>query len=170
MAMQICVLCDERIDSIAEWQKSIDAEGFALRLLDADPERNLSAYLRDEQTSIEYDVHNFGELKDSFRHVNFGRDWRYAVTFTWSSDFAQEIAAWMAATAYAGATNGAIFDEQIGRVLTPEESTKIVRNLEQRRPAMEAMLRDYIDQLEAKSPDAKAALESFMRHRSTKSS
>src|ERR1700728_3531217 len=112
MAMHICVLCDEQLNSIAEWQKAIDTERFPMRLSDSDPERNLVAHLRDEETSIEYGVYDFGELKDAHRNVNFGRSWVYAITFTWSSDFAEEIAAWMAATAYARATNGVIFDEQ----------------------------------------------------------
>jgi hypothetical protein len=169
MAMHICVLCDQRLDSIAEWQKSVDAEGFPLRLSDADPERNLAARLRDEETSIEYGFYDFRELKDAFKHVNFERDWKYAVAFTWSSDFAEEIATWMAAAAYARATNGVIFDEQQGKIFTPEESLKISRDSEQRRPAMEAMMRNYIEQLSAKSPEAEAALRGFVQRRLTKS-
>jgi hypothetical protein len=169
MAMQICVLCDERLGSIAEWQRSIDAEGFPLRLSDADPERNLAAQLGDEETSIEYGVYDFSELKDAFKHINFGRDWKYAVTFTWSSDFAEEIAAWMAATAYARATNGVVFDEQEGKIFTPDESLKVVRDTEQRRPAMEEMMRNYIEQLSAKSPEAEAALQTFMQRHLPKS-
>lgn len=169
MAMQICVLCDERLGSIAEWQKSIDADGLPLRLSDADPNRNLAARLRDEETSIEYGVYDFGELKDTYKNVHFGHEWKYAIAFTWSSDFGEEIAAWMAATAYARATNGVIFDEQDAKILTPEESLKIVRDTEQRRPAMEAMLRTYIKQLPAKSPEAEAALRAFIERRSSKS-
>jgi hypothetical protein len=168
MAMQICVLCDGRLDSIAEWQNSIDAEGFPLRLSDTDPERNLSAHLRDEETSIEYDVHNFSELKDAYRHVSFGGDWKYAIAFTWSSDFAEEIAAWMAATAYARATNGVIFDEQEKKLFTPGESLQITREIERRRPEMEAILRTYVEGLAAKSPETEAALRTFMQRGSTK--
>jgi hypothetical protein len=165
MAMQICILSDERLDSIAEWQEAINAEGFPLRLSDADPNRNLVAYLRDEETSIEYDIHDFSELKNAYRHVNFGRNWRYAVAFTWSSDFAEEIAAWMAATAYARATNGVIFDEQEGKTFTPEESLKIARDIEHRRPGLEAVLRNYMGQLSAKSPEAEATLRTFIQSR-----
>lgn len=151
MAMEICVLSDERLDSVAEWQKAINAEGFPLRLSDADPSRNLIAYLRDEETSIEYDIHDFSELKDAYRHVNFGRNWRYAVAFTWSSDFAEEIAAWMAATAYASATDGVIFDEQEGKLFTPDESRQITCGIEERRPELEAALRNFMQRLSAKS-------------------
>ena len=165
MAMQICVLSDERLDSIAEWQKSIDTEGFSLQLSDAQPESNLAAHLCNDETSIEYDVHNFSELKDAYRQINFGHDWKYAVAFTWSSDFAEEIAAWMAATAYARATSGVIFDEQEGKIFTPEEAHRIACDSQRRRPATEAMLRNYIGQLSAKSPEAEAALRAFVRKR-----
>ena len=86
-----------------------------------------------------------------------------------NQEFAEEIAAWMAATAYAHATNGVVFDEQEGKIFTPEESLKIIRETEQRRPAMEVLLRNYVDKLATKSPEAKAELESFMGRRSTES-
>lgn len=167
--MQICVLTDARLTSIAEWQKSIDAEGFPLRLSDPQPDRNLVARLRDEETSIEYGIYDFSELEDTYQHLNFGHDWKYVVAFTWSSDFAEGMAVWMAATAYARATNGVIFDEQEGRLFTPEESLKITRDIEQRRPELEAMMQSHVERLSAKSPEAEAALRTFMQRRSTKS-
>ncbi len=170
MAMQICVLSDERINSIAQWQNAIEAEGFPLRLSDADPKRNLVANLRDEETSIEYDVHDFNELKDAYKHVNFGRNWKYAIAFTWSFDFVEEIATWMAATAYARATNGVIFDEQEGKSFSPEESKKIAREIKQRRPKMEAVLQNFIDGLSARTPDAETALRDFVQQRLRKPS
>lgn len=169
MAMQICVLADSRLSSIAEWQKAIDAEGFPLQLSDADPNRNLAARLRDEETSIEYGIYDFRELKETYKRVSFGRDWKYAVAFTWSSEFAEEIAAWMAATAYGRATGGVIFDEQEGKIFTPDESRQITRGIEERRPELEAALRSYVERLSAKSPEAEAALRAFMQRRSTKS-
>lgn len=170
MAMELWVLSDKQLSSVAEWQKAIDAEGLPLRLSDADLRGNLSARLRDEETNIEYGIHDFRELKDANRRVSFDGSWKYAISFTWSSDLAEEIAAWMAATAYARATDGAIFDEQHGEVFTPEESLKNARDAEQRRPMMEAMLETYIERLSAKSPEAEAALRSFVERRSTKSS
>lgn len=168
MAMQICVLTDERIDSVAEWQKAVEGEGFALQLSDADAKRNLVARLGDEETEIEYGVYTFAELKEAFGDVNFRRNWKYAVGFTWSSNFAEEIAAWMAATAYARVTNGVIFDEQEGKLFTPDESVEVTREIERRRPEMEAILSNYVNELAAKSPEAEAALRTFMQRRSTK--
>lgn len=169
MSMQICVLADSQLSSISEWQKAIDAERFPLRLSDADPTRNLAARLRDEETSIEYGIYDFGELKNTCGRVNFGRDWKYVIAFTWSSDFVQEIASWMAATAYARATDGIIFDEQEGKLFTPAESLEITRDIERRRPELEAVLRNYVEQLSAKSPEAEAALQAFMQRRFRKS-
>jgi hypothetical protein len=75
----------------------------------------------------------------------------------------------MAATAYARVTNGVVFDQQEGKIFTPQESLKIARDTEQRRPAMEEMLRNYIEQLSAKSPEAEAALQTFMQRHLPKS-
>src|SRR5580692_8330919 len=169
MSMQICVLADSRLSSVAEWQQAIDAEEFPLRLSGPEPGRNLAARLRDEETSIEYGIYDFGELRDTCKHVNFGRDWKYVIAFTWSSDFAEEIASWMAATAYARATGGIIFDEQEGKLFTPAESLEITWGIERRRPELEAVLRNYVEQLLAKSPEAEAALRAFMQRRFRKS-
>jgi len=139
-----------------------------LRLSDPDPNRNLAAQLGDQETSIEYGVYGFLELKETYKHVSFGQDWTYAITFTWSSDFAEEIASWMAATAYARATNGIIFDEQEGKLFTADQSLLVAREIERRRPELEAILRTYVEQLAAESPAAEPALRTFMQRRLTK--
>jgi len=167
--MQICVLADSRLSSIAEWQTAIDAEGFPLRLSDADPTRNLAARLREEETEIEYDIHDFRELKDTYKEKNFGHDWKYAIAFTWSSDLAKAIASWMAATAYAWAADGVVFDEQEGKPFTPEESLQIIREMERDRPEMEVALQSFVQQLSPKSPEAAAAVTAFMQRRFRKS-
>jgi hypothetical protein len=169
MSIQICVLTDSLIAGIAEWQRVIDSEDFPLRISDDDPNRNLAARLHGEEAEISYDAHDFSELKDTYKAKNFGRDWKYAVAFTWSSDVADAIASWMAATAYARATDGIVFDEQEGKLLTPEESLRVVRELERDRPEMEAALRSFVQQLSPKSPEAAAAVTAFMQRRSSKS-
>jgi hypothetical protein len=165
MAMQLCVLSDDKLNSITEWQKALDAEGFPLQLSNRNSDHNLAARLRDEETSIEYDIHDFKELKAAYRHVNFGSNWTYAIPFTWSSNFAEEIAAWMASTAYARATHGVIFDEQEAKIFTPDESHKIACEIEGRRPEMEAMFKHYVQQLSLRSLEAEVALRNFMQRR-----
>lgn len=168
MSMQICVLANSRLSSIAEWQKSVDAEGFPLRLSDPEPDRQLIARLREAETRIEYGIYDFGELKNTYKHVNFGRDWKYVIAFTWSSDLAEEIVAWMAASAYARAVDGIIFDEQEGELFSPEESLKVIHEIERRQPEMEAALRSFVQQLSPKSPEAEVALRAFVKKRLTK--
>ena len=169
MSMQICVLTDSLIAGIAEWQRAIDAEGFPLQISDDDPNRNLAARLREEETEISYDTHDFRELEDTYANKKFGRDWTYAVAFTWSSDIPQAIASWMAATSYARATHGVVFDEQEGKLLTPEEAVQIVREIERDRPAMEAAVESFVRQLSPKSPEAAAAIAALMQRRSKQS-
>ena len=45
MAMEIFALSDRRLNSIAEWQRAIDAEGFALQLSGETPFAQLSRFL-----------------------------------------------------------------------------------------------------------------------------
>lgn len=154
MSMQICVLSDSRLSSVAEWQQYIDAEGFPLRLSGVGPSAaadNLPAQLRETKTDIEYEIYDLNDLKDTYKGFDFRHDWQYVIAFTWVSDFSKEIAAWMAATAYARATGGVVFDEQEAKLFTPDKSLKIVREIERRQPEMEAALRDFMQQLSARS-------------------
>jgi hypothetical protein len=150
--MEICVFSDVRLASIAEWQASIETEGFPLRLPREKPLANsgggnLRVQLRDKEAMIEYSVVDFSELEETYRNVNFGRVWKYVIAFIWSSAFAEEIVAWMAATAYARATCGLVFDEHEGKLLTPAESLEVVVELERSLPEKEAMLQSFLQQL-----------------------
>ena len=174
MSTEICVLSDVRLASIAEWQASIKIEDFPLRLPEGEPLAgaaggNLLTQLRDKQTIIEYSVVDFSELKLTYKNVNFGHDWKYVIAFTWSSDFDEELVAWMAATAYARATGGVIFDEHEGKLHTPEESVQILREIERRQPELKTLLQNHLQGLSAKSPEAAEALREFLQRRLTKS-
>ena len=45
MSMEICVFSDLRPDSLSNWQKALDAEGFALRLSGDQPIAGISGFL-----------------------------------------------------------------------------------------------------------------------------
>jgi hypothetical protein len=71
----------------------------------------------------------------------------------------------MAATAYARATGGVVFDEQEGKLFTPAEALQITRDIEQSLPEMEAALRNYVKRISAKFLEAEAAPRAFMQRR-----
>jgi hypothetical protein len=155
VSMEICVLSDVRLVSIAEWQTSIETERFPLLLprektLAKSGGGNLRVQLRDKETMIEYSVVDFSELEETYRNVNFGRVWKYVMAFIWSSAFAEEISAWMAATAYARATSGLVFDEHDGKLLTPAESLGVVLELERSLPEKETALQSFLQLLHQK--------------------
>lgn len=51
----------------------------------------------------------------------------------------------MAATAYAAATNGVVFDEEAGAIRSVIEARNMVGEIERELPEMEAMLRGLIN-------------------------
>lgn len=146
MSIEIFVLSDFRLSSMAEWQKSIDAEGFPLRLpLDkplaevggGDP----TAQLRGKDTRIEYSVLSLEDLREgSSGNFNFGHDWKYVLAFIFGGSFAEGTAAWMAATAYARATGGVVFEDQENKLFSPEQARKIANDFDRTKPEMEAMM------------------------------
>jgi hypothetical protein len=135
MSMELRVFSDRQLNSIAEWQSAIDAEAFSLRLADETPldavTGFLPSYLQDRLTGFECSHWNSTEVMADYPNVDFGHRWKYVLAFRWLGSKRDEMrAAWMAATAYARATNGVLFDELDGRVRTPEQALEVVRDLE----------------------------------------
>ena len=135
MSMELHVLSDQRLPWIDLWQRSIDSEGFALRLsTDASIEAlrgYLPALLSEQKCGFECYHDDARDLMDAYGGtVEFARTWEYALSFRWGGNLREAAAAYMAALAYARATNGVIFDPQEGQFLTPDEAQKIARDLE----------------------------------------
>ena len=173
MSIEIFILSDTQLDSIAEWQRAIDAEEFPLRLADDIPldtrGGSLVAYIDDSETRIEYRVEDFGRLKDLYKAVNFGRDWKCLLAIPWIHGFDGLTAAWMASTAYARATGGMVFDPQEGKVFNSSMALEIVRDIVRTRPEAETAVRNFVQQLSPKSPEAEPVLKTLMVRLSTKS-
>ena len=146
MSMEMCVLSDTRLNSISEWQRAIDVEGFPLRLSYDEPLGELRgflpAYLSDQKTGFECHHVEPRELTDTYDNIKFGHEWKYVLAFVWIGDFNEMQAAWMAATAYACATAGVVFDEQGGALLEPLQALQAVQDIQRDLPKLEAMMRD----------------------------
>ena|SRR5579884_1345191 len=126
MSMELCVLSDMRLASMAEWQRAIDAEKGSLQLSaeGAVGEVNgfLPANLQGKQTGFECYHVDPHEITETYDNLQFGRAWKYGLVLVWGGDFAEMKAAWMAASAYARATSGVVFDPQASQLLTASEA------------------------------------------------
>lgn len=151
MAMELQVFSDRRLNSVAEWQRAIDAEGFALHLagdVHLPTARGfLPATLDKQQTGFEC-YHDDAKQSMSFLGADhFNHAWQYALGFRWGGDFSQLEAAWMAATAYAAATGGIIFDHEEGRVFTPQQARDLVAKFVRERPQTKARMEEIMRKL-----------------------
>lgn len=148
MAMELQVFSDRRLNSVAEWQHAIDAEGFPVRLAgDVQlPATSglLPAKLDGHQTGFECYQDNAKEAMNSLGMRNFNHPWQYALGFRWGGDFSQMEAAWMAATAYAAATGGIIFDHEEGRVFTTQQGRELIIKFVTERPRLKAIVEDIV--------------------------
>lgn len=93
-------------------------------------------------------------MKEFYEKVNFVRDWKCLLAIPWIHGFDGLTAAWMAATAYARATSGVVFDPQEGKVFDPAEALKVIEDMERTRPAAEAALRAFMQGRSTKSSQA----------------
>ena len=138
MSMEICIFSDTSLESISEWQRAIDAESFALRLSDGklltEIAGFLPSYLQDQKTGFECHRVEPHEMFETYPDVQFGHEWKYAVVFVWGGNFKEMQAAWMAATAYARATSGVVFDPQASQILTASQALEVVQDNERLLP------------------------------------
>ena len=134
MSMELCLFSDRRLGTIAEWQNAIAAEAFPLQL---SKETSLNAVngflpsrLGGKLTGFECNHSKADEAMAGYSGVDFGHEWKYALALRWLGSKRDEmLAAWMAATAYARATDGVVFDELDGKIRTASQAMEIVRDL-----------------------------------------
>jgi hypothetical protein len=147
MSMEIWVLSDRQLNSVAEWQRAIDEESYPLQLSGDVTFGELRGFfpmqLRGEQSGCECYHDPADELIKTNSHVNFGHAWKYALGFRWGGNLKAMQSAWMAATAYAAATNGVVVDDQELKIRTAEESRCEVDDIVQGIPKIEEMLRNF---------------------------
>jgi hypothetical protein len=156
MSMEMFILSDKQVGSIAQWQAAIDAEGYPLKLA---PDMKfetlrgfLPSHLRGELTGFECDHWVADELMRDNSDIDFGRDWKFALAFRWlGSRWNELLAAWMAATAYAQVTDGIIFDYEEERIFTPAQARTMVNDFEHPAPATVAALQEIRRRLNSKS-------------------
>jgi hypothetical protein len=136
MAMEIFALSDRRLNSIAEWQRAIDAEGFPfpVRLSANRPFGEIRGLLPvqydNSQSGFECDHWAPRSIEADYPNVALGHAWTYAMAFRFGINRGGLECAWMAAAAYARATNGVVFDTEEARVFQPEEAVQLVRKIE----------------------------------------
>ncbi len=138
MSIEIYVLSDRCLASIEDWQRAIDAEGFKLRLdmsrAFADLGGHLLAQRGDEHAGFECDHWDPRDIIDTYEDIDFGRGWSRTLAFRIGGDFHALWGAYAAATAYARATDGVVFDSEAGEIFSPEQAAKTVRDIERSLP------------------------------------
>lgn len=145
MSMEIWVLSDRQLKSTAEWQAAINAEGYPLQLTEVPFEALrgfLPMLLRGERSGCECYHDPAEELIKANPTVDFGHAWKYALGFRWGANLGAMQAAWMAATAYAAATDGIVVDDQELKIRSADGSRREVDDLVQGIPKMEEILRN----------------------------
>lgn len=144
MSLEIYVLSDSQLNSLAEWQKAIDANGFALSLSVDRPFVALGGFLpvklKGAPTGFECDHWPVRDVQEAYADISFGHQWRYCIAFRWGIDLKACLGAYIAAAAYANATNGVVLDCEQGELLSGKEALRAARDIERQLPALEQAL------------------------------
>lgn len=149
MSMELYVLSDVQLPSIAAWQEAIDVDGFPLRLFTGRPFAELRGVLPVQlgkrQAAFECDHWNAAELITELSYVDFSHRWKFALAFRWTGNPYEGIAAYMAGGAYAKATGGIVFDCEEGKIISPERAGEIAGEIERDIPMIEEMVKRMTD-------------------------
>jgi len=151
MSMELYVLSDRRLKSIADWQAAISAEGFPVTLTTGVPLEELDGILPvqlgGQLTDFECEHWRAPEWMAGHPEIDFGHPWVHLLALRWGADLFAGPAAYMAAAAYAKAAGGVLFDCEEGKITTPQQAATIGRELEQSIPQAQAFLRDLMEKL-----------------------
>ncbi len=131
---EIFVFSDRQLGSIAEWQKAIDKEGFALRLSTSDFSDEVSGHvparLGHDDAGFECDQADSAALMARYPDVDFGHAWKCVRAFRSGPDLKPNIASWIGAVIFANVTGGKVFDPQEGKLYAPEDVLSSLREVE----------------------------------------
>jgi hypothetical protein len=109
------------------------------------------ARLNDEQTGFECYHDDAKETMEFLGSDNFNRPWSHALGFRWGGNFTELQAVWMAATAYAAATGGIVFDHEEGKALTPQQARDMVARILRDIPRAKVFMAELKKKYETKS-------------------
>jgi hypothetical protein len=134
MSIELSVLSDRTLATTEEWQRALEAEGFPLRLDESvvfsDASGFFPARFGDRLTGFECYHDDVAEIIETYPDIDFGKPWTCALGFRVGGNFTELFAAFMAATAYARATGGIVWDGESGEVMSPDRSREVTRDIE----------------------------------------
>lgn len=108
----------------------------------------LPGRLRDQTTDFEFYSRDAKKVMEFYGPAKFDHDWKYAHVFIWGGlNPNNSPASWMAATAYARATGGVIYDEEEGKLFSPAVAVAVARDLEQVLPELNERIRQLAARL-----------------------
>ena len=150
MSMELYVLSDRRLASIAAWQQVLDRRNSDLKLpAYARPESMqgfLPVQLRGEKGGFECRHEDTAELMRTYPEVAFGQAWRHTLAFRWGASLLECLCAWTAATAYASATGGIVFDPEQGEILNVRQAGDRILEMQAAMPVVQAALQRMTEQ------------------------
>jgi len=148
MAMELWVLSDKQLGSIADWQAAINAEELPLILSDERPLDKINGFvparLRGQPTGFECSYWPAAKFMGDISMVDFGHAWKHVLAFRWSANFNELRAAWIAASVYARATDGIMFDDQEGKI---RDAAEAVRTAQREYEAPDPLLGSSVDRV-----------------------
>jgi hypothetical protein len=151
MSMELWILSDNRLNSMADWQEAIDVEGYPLKLSTEVSFESLNGLLPcslgGKPTGFECYQDNAAELMRAHSDIDFGHSWQHVLGLRWLGSKKDELrAAWIAAAAYAQATSGVVFDGQEGKVRDAAEAREVAK-VEYEAPEVDLDIGPIVDRL-----------------------
>ena len=144
MSMELYVFSDRQLNSIADWNAALAAQNFPVIIQDDRPLASFNGHqptqLRGRDVWIEYNHWDAAEFLAEDERVKADKPWKYLLAFRWNFDFYAAPAAYMAAAAYARATEGIVLDDQEAAFISWQRAASIARELDTEKPDIDALI------------------------------
>ena len=136
MSMELYIFSDRPIQSMAEWQAAIYADGFDAKLYEPAVFGELDGFLpvRLDGAGTGFEVYHHDGAASLIAELaaegwDVGRPWTHVLSLSWGGDYRELIAAYSTAASYARATEGVVFDCEEAKVFEPATVLEMARKL-----------------------------------------
>ena len=148
MSMEIYLLTNETIPSLAAWQDAIDALKFDVRLIDQHElptkEIRIKAQCQGKPVLLEIERADLAYVRSEFPEIEFPDGVSFVHVLRWNKTLEGGLAASEAAAAYISFVKGLMIDTEEGKLNNSTRAVELAREMSAGMPALQDLFAEIV--------------------------